>query len=135
MDWDDVLEKIDKALGVIPLGKVEVYAVVHLLNVDGVLVGAMLEDELLEVEESALVRDLLADLDDGAPGVVRVRLCAVGALVVVLDVLDLERLLHDGALGDLLLHRDLDLDAPGMRLRPDEARIDDSQLVEPPQLL
>ena len=94
----DILEEVDKALGVIPLGEVEVYTVVHLLDVDRILVGAMLKDKLLEVEEGSLVRDFLADLDDSAPGIVCVGLCTIGALVVVLDVLDLEGLLHDGAL-------------------------------------
>jgi hypothetical protein len=37
------------------LGVEKVDAVLGLLDIDGVLVGAVLEDELLEVEEGALV--------------------------------------------------------------------------------
>jgi len=117
---------------VVALREEEVYPVVHFFDVDCVLVRAVLEDELLEVQERALVRDFLPDLHAGAPGVVGVGLCAVGALVVVLRVLDFERLLHYRALVELRLHRDLDFYASAMRLRPDEGRVDDAQLVEAP---
>ena len=43
------------------------------------------------------MRDLLSDLDVGAPGVVGIGFLAVGTLVVVDDELDFEGLLQDCA--------------------------------------
>jgi hypothetical protein len=61
----------------------------------------VLENELLEVEEGSLVVDLLSDLYDGAPGVFRCELCAVRALRVGDDELDLKDLLQDSRREDL----------------------------------
>lgn len=107
----------------------------NLLDVDGILVCSVLQNRLLEIQERPLVRHLLSHLHAGSPCVVCVALCAIRALVVVLCVFHFEALLHDGAVTDFRLHRDLDLDTPRMRLRPDEAGIDDSQLVESSQFL
>jgi hypothetical protein len=62
---------------VVPLCEEEVNAIVDLLDVDCVLVCTMLQDQLFEEEESTLVWDLLPDLDDRSPGIVRVTLLAV----------------------------------------------------------
>ena len=133
VDRDDSLQEIAEADRMVPLSEEEVDSVVHFFDVDGVLVGAVLKDQLLEIQERPLMRHLLAHLHAGPPCVVCVTLRAVRALVVVLLELDLECLLHDGALVDLRLHRDLDLYPPAVRLGPDEAGVYDSQLVESAQ--
>ena len=56
-------------------------------------------------------------------------------LLVGVDVDDLEALLEEDALGDLVLDGDLDSYAAGVGLGPDEARVDDADLMEAPQLL
>ena len=48
------------------------------------------------------------------------------------DVYYFEALLEQDALGDGVLNGQLDPDAPGMGLGPDEARVDDADLVEAP---
>ena len=133
VDGDDGLEEVAEGHGVVPLGKEEVDTVVDFLDVDCVLVGAMLQNQLFQVQERPLMRHLLSDLYRRSPCVVGVALGAVWTLVVVLCELDLEALLHDGAFVDLRLHRDLDLYPPAVRLGPDEAGVDDSQLVESAQ--
>lgn len=75
----------------------EVKAVFSLTDVDGVAVRVVFEDQLFEVEESAFVGDLLADLHARAPGICGVGFRAVGALVVGHDILDLEALLENCA--------------------------------------
>lgn len=57
------------------------------------------------------------------------------ALLGVNEVHHLETLLKEHAFLDGVLDGELDLDTPRMRLRPDETSIDDSDLVQPLQLL
>lgn len=57
----------------------------------------MFEDQLFEVEESAFVGDLLADLHARTPGVCGIGFRAVGTLVIGHNVLDLETLLENCA--------------------------------------
>lgn len=71
-DGGDGGEEVDELLGVVSLAEEEVDARVDFFDVDGVFVGAVLEDELFEIEEGAFVWDFLADLDVGSPGVVGV---------------------------------------------------------------
>jgi hypothetical protein len=68
---------------------------------NGVLVGVMTKDQLLEEEEGPLVVDLLTDLDGRLPHVLGGKSSAVWALTVGDDVLDLEDLLEDGIGEDL----------------------------------
>lgn len=65
-------EEIDHLLGVVPLGEEEIQTVLGFLDVHGILVGAVLQDQLLQVQESTLVGDLLANLNRGSPCVVGV---------------------------------------------------------------
>lgn len=134
-DGDHGLQEIHKPFRMISCGEKEIDTVVNFLDVDGVLVGSMLENRLLEEQESTLVGHLLADLDASSPCVVGITLCAIGALVVVLGVFDFEALLHDGAITDLRLHRDLNPDTSRMRLCPDEVGVDDAQFVQAAQFL
>lgn len=82
-------------------GVEEVESIFDLGDRDGILVGVVLEDELLEVQESTLVVDLLANLDEGAPGVLGGETSALRALGSLNDVLDLEDLLKDSGREDL----------------------------------
>lgn len=129
IDRNDGFEEVAEGHSVIPLGEVEVDSIVDFLDIDGVLVRAMLQNQLLEVQESPLVWNLLSHLDASPPCVVCITLCAIRALLVVLCVFNLEALLHNGTLIQFALHCDLDLDPPAMRLSPDEACVDDPQLV------
>jgi len=129
------LQKVHKPLGVISCRKEKVDTVVHLLDIDGVLVRAVLQNRLLEVQKGPLVGHLLPHLHTGTPGVVGIALGAVGALLVVLCVFHLEALLHDGALANLGLHRDLYFYPSRMGFGPDEAGVDDAELVQAAQFL
>jgi hypothetical protein len=130
----DTAEEIDEFLGVVSRREEEIDTVVNFLDVDCVTVSTVLENKLLEVEESTLVGDLLADLDDGAPCVVCETLLTIGALLVGLDELDFESLLQNGALKSFLLDGDLQLDTARVRLGPDEGGVDNADFVQTTQL-
>lgn len=98
-------EELDHLEGVLLGGVEEVESVLDLSDRDGILVGVVLEDELLEVQESTLVVDLLANLNEGAPGVLGGETSALGALRSLDHVLDLEDLLKDGGREDLKQER------------------------------
>jgi len=51
----------------IPLREEEIESVLDFFDVDGVLVCAVLENQLLEVQECSLMRNFLSDLDDRSP--------------------------------------------------------------------
>ena len=74
----------------------------------------MLEDDLLEKEEGALVVDLLPDLHHSLPRVRCRDFVAVLAVMVVNLVHNDERLLQDGTSRYLVLDRQLDLDTTRM---------------------
>lgn len=67
--WRDGGQKIDHLGGMLSTRVEKVETVLDFFDGDGVLVGAVLEDELFEVEEGTLVIDFLPNLDEGAPGV------------------------------------------------------------------
>lgn len=74
-------------------------------DLERVLVHAVLEDELLEVQERPLVVDFLSDLDEGTPGVLGGQPRALLALSALDDVLDLEDLLQNRSREDLCVFR------------------------------
>lgn len=121
-------QEINHSLGIVSCGEVKVEAMLCLLNVDRILMGAILQDQLLEVEERPLVWHLLPNLNDGSEGMVGETLHTVRALLCGNDVFDLECLLDDGALEGLLLDGDLDFNAARVGFGPDETGIDDSDL-------
>lgn len=90
----------------------------------------MLDDQLLEVEERLLVVRLLADLHHRVPVVLRCRPVALVAVLVCHNILDHKLLLQNGRRKHLLLDHHFDLDALGMRLRPDEPSIYQSHLTQ-----
>lgn len=115
--------------------ELEVDAVGHVLDVDALVVRAVLEDELLEQEERLLVLDLLAHLDGRLPRVRRVAALARVALLVLEHELNAEDLLQLDAVKHLLLDRQLDAQATRVWLRPDEARVDELDTREARDLL
>ena len=146
-DGNAALEEVDELYGVGSGGKVKVNSLVNVLydgtrmiqylmllilsityahlDFDAVDVCSMLEDELLEEEEGALVVHVLPQLDARVPAVwVRIMPVAVEAHVPFDDVFDNEGLLEDGAVEDLGLDGQLDLQALGVGLGPDESSID-----------
>ena len=135
LDGDNRVEEINKLLSLVLLGEEKVDTVLGLLDVEGIPMGAVLHDQLLEEQKGSLVEDLLADLDGGSPDVGRVRLGALGALLVGHDVDHLEALLEEHAILDGVLDGELDLDTARVWLCPDEARVDDADLVQAAQLL
>jgi hypothetical protein len=78
----------------IPSGVEEVQTVLDLLYGYRVFLNAVLEDELLEEEESPFMRHLLANLDDGFPRVLGSQSRTVRTLTALHEVFDLEGLLE-----------------------------------------
>lgn len=116
-------------LGVISLREVEIQAILRFLNVHCILMGTGFQNQLLQVQERPLVWDLLPNLNRSSPGVVCITLLAVITLLRRNHIFHLECLLNDSALEGLLLDRDLHLDTARVGLRPNEARIDDSDCI------
>jgi hypothetical protein len=119
-------EELDHSFGFITLSVIEIQTVLRLLDIDCILVCAVLQNELLEVQECTFVGDLLAKLDGCAPGVVGETLLTIRALLCSDDVLNLEALLNDCTLESLLLNRKFDLHTTGVRLRPNETGVNNS---------
>ena len=113
----------------------EVEAVAHLLHRDRILLRAVLEDELLEEEERPFVWNLLSDLYQSFPGVLRGKLRAVGALAVLDEVLNLEYLFEDCRGEDFLLDGEGDAEAFRVRFCPDEVRLCQANFVQSLELL
>lgn len=124
--WCYAGQEIDHFLGVVPCREEKVQAVLRLLDVDCILVRAILQHQLLQVEERPLVRHLLSNLNCSSERMVGKALHAVRTLLCRNHVLHLEGLLDNRALESLLLDRDLDLDTPRVGFSPDETGIDDS---------
>lgn len=95
-------KEIDELDSAIAGGEEKVKSVLNFTDVDTLSMSIMLEDKLLEVEEGALVRNLLAHLDTGAPGIRSVGFGAVRALSVDNDELDFKGLKEVGVLVSLL---------------------------------
>lgn len=89
------------------------------LDVGALAVRAVLENELLQIEEGPFVVHPLSDLHDRRPCVVRESSGAVLALLISHDEGNRHGLLKDGPVADLLLHREFELETPTVRLRPD----------------
>eukprot|EP00966_Prymnesium_polylepis_P189709 4395626-Prymnesium_polylepis.1 len=121
----DRLQEGHELLGVRALVEEEIQAVLQLDDVRRVRVRRVLQDELLEPQEGALVRHLLPHLDDRRPRVLRLAPLAVGALLVAQDIFDDERLLQHRTGDHLLLDRQFQLDPARVRLRPDKRRVDE----------
>ena len=100
-DGHNRVEELDHLERVLLAREEKVETVLDFGDLEGVLVHAVLEDELLEVQERPLVVDFLSDLDEGAPGVLGGQPRALLALGALDDVLDLEDLLQNRSREDL----------------------------------
>ena len=109
---------------------VEVEAFRSLLDSDSLLVGLVLENQLFEEQERALVDDPLAHLHLAGPRVRRPRLLAIVALRILNHEFNAERLLQHRVVLHFLLHSQLELDAARVRLRPDELGVEQLYFFE-----
>ena len=98
------------------------------LHIYCVFMSGVFQDELFEVEESTLVRDLLPKLYDGSPSIGCETFCTVWTLMICNNKFNLESLLEDSALKCFLLDGDFHFDPPRMWFGPDEAGVYDSDL-------
>lgn len=94
--WRDGTQEIDHFECMLLRGVEEVETVLDFRDADRVLVGIVLQNQLLEVQERPLVVDLLANLNQRAPGVLGGEPSAFRALRTLNDVFDFEYLLQDG---------------------------------------
>ena len=113
----------------------EVQTIPHLLDRDGVFLRAVLQDQLFQVQEGTLVRDLLSDLYKRFPCVLGREFSAVRTLPVLYKVLDLEDLFQDCRGEDFLLDCHRDAQAFGMWFCPNEMRIGQPNFVQPFEFL
>lgn len=100
-DGHDRVEELDHLERVLLAREEKVETVLDFGDLEGILVHAVLEDELLEVQERPLVVDFLSDLDEGTPGVLGGQPRALLALGALDDVFDLEDLLQNRSREDL----------------------------------
>ncbi|TYZ67814.1 hypothetical protein PybrP1_005624 [[Pythium] brassicae (nom. inval.)] len=122
--------EVDEPLGGRLGAKVKVHALLYGHDPDRVLVRLVLENDLLEAQERALVLRLLADLHERPPRVVPVLLHAVRALHAPDHKRHDARVLDDRVVEHLALQRELHLDALRVRLGPDEARVHELRLAQ-----
>lgn len=101
LHWSDSIKKFYHLDSMTSLRIEEVQSVLDLLDADRILVGTVLQDELLQIQERPLVRHFLTDLNDRLPSILGCELGAVRALAVQNDILNLEDLLQDRGSEDL----------------------------------
>ena len=89
--------------------KLEVKAIIHVLDVKAFLSCVVLNDELLQEKESPLVVNSLANLHLGDPQVRCVCLFTITALLVCNYELYDEALLEECSIENFLLYSELDL--------------------------
>jgi hypothetical protein len=89
-------DEVDEPVRVRLALELEIETVVHFADVKALLGRVVLDDELLQEEEGALVVDALSDLDLRHPEMGSVGLLAVVALQVHDDELNHETLLQEG---------------------------------------
>ena len=129
------VHELDQPVGVRGLLVLEVQTVGAFFDSNGLLVSIMLQDQLLEVKEGALVRNSLTTLNLGGPRMRCVGNLAVVALQVGHDELYLEGLLQHRVLLHFLLHRQLHFDTARVRLCPNERCVEQLDSLETLDLL
>jgi len=72
----------------------EVQSIFNFFHRYGILLSTVLQDKLLEVQESSLVRHFLSDLDNSLPGILCGQLRAIRTLTILNKVLNLKGLLE-----------------------------------------
>lgn len=112
------------------VGVEEVQTTVLWLDAQGVLVGLVLENQLLQIVECLLVLRPLAHLHQTAPEVLGLSAMAVVAHLILNCKLHDKDLLQHCAPGDLSVNCQLHLDTLRVLLRPDEASIHQLHLLE-----
>mmetsp|Transcript_139414 Transcript_139414/g.347629 ORF Transcript_139414/g.347629 Transcript_139414/m.347629 type:complete len:232 (-) Transcript_139414:45-740(-) len=121
--WHTTTNKVREALCMAPLCEMEIQAFWRLLQRNHFAMRVVLEDELLQQAQSSAVRDFLPHLHDGVPRMRRKGPLAILTLLVYNLELHDHGLLQYAGSGHLLLHCDLDTDAHGVLLGPNERGI------------
>jgi hypothetical protein len=120
---DATLNKVNKSIGVRFVLKLKINSIMHLLNAQTFLSSIVLYDQLFKEQESTLVVDSLSKLNLCDPQMRRVRLLAVIALQVYYNEFNDEALLKKSTVQNFFLYGQLYLNTFGMRLGPNESRI------------
>lgn len=92
-NWNNGSQEFHHLDSVIPRCEEKVQPLLSLLDVECILIGPVLEDQLLQIQEGPFMRNLLAHLHHSFPRVLCSKFRAVGALAVQNHILDLEYLL------------------------------------------
>ena len=98
-----VADEVDDAVRMRLLLVLEVQSFVHLLDSDGLFVGLVTQDQLLQEQEGSLVVHALSDLHLCLPGMRCVGDLAIITLQILHHKLNLECLLEKGVLMDFFL--------------------------------
>lgn len=91
--------------------------------------GVMLQNQLLQPQESPLVSDLLSDLHTRFPCILGCQFCTCGTLTSVDHEGEDECLLENRVGENFLLDSDFDLDSSGVRFCPDERGVNESDFL------
>lgn len=119
-----LLDKLNQAFGVGVALVLEVKAVWCLHNTDRFFVRVVLENQLLQKQEGALVGHSLTHLHLTVPGVRGPSLLAIVALLVLHYELYAEGLLEQGTALNFLLYGKFDFDSARVRLGPNKFGVD-----------
>lgn len=133
-DGSDSAEEFDHLQRMLLCRVEEIESILDFLDGNRVLVGVVLEDELFEIQESTLVVDLLSNLHECSPSVLRRQSSTFRTLRSGDGVFNLEDLLQNCRGEDLFLNRQFYPQSFRMRFGPDESSIDQSNLAQSLQL-
>lgn len=127
-------QEVQHLLGLVPVGIIKVETILDFFDVECILVRAIFQNELLEVQECPLVRHLLSELNSSSESVVREAGLAIRALLIGHDKYNFKCLLDNGTLKGFLLDCDLDLDTARVGFGPDKTGVDNADFVEAGEL-
>lgn len=127
-------QEVQHLFGLVPVGIIKVETILDFFDVECILVRAIFQNELLEVQECPLVRHLLSELNSSSESVVREAGLAIRALLIGHDKYNFKCLLDNGTLKGFLLDCDLDLDTARVGFGPDKTGVDNADFVEAGEL-
>lgn len=107
----------------------EIQPIPNFLHRYRILLGPMLQDQLLQVKEGSLVRHLLPNLYQRLPGVLGCQFSAVRALSMLYKILDLEDLFKDCRSQNFFLNCEGCAKTFGMWLGPYEVSLCEANLI------
>ena len=113
----------------------KVHTILHLLHLQHLIVGVMLENYLLQEVKSLFMFNVLADLHGGYPSVWRELLPAIITLQVSLDKLHDDCLVNAGHAIQLFAHCQSHFDASAVWFGPNKSSIKQLQFIQALDLL